>query len=625
MATEASTDQPQTEWEKYWNLVSTNPDDFTSWEALIRVAETANGGITKQSSEEDTSNLRTVYDHFLAKFPLCFGYWKKYADWELSLEGDDKAESIYERGVASIHNSVDLWTHFASFKVGHGDEESVRAVFERGASAVGYDFLSHTFWDKFIEFEESKQEEGRVMGLLERIIRIPLHQYARYFEKYSQLSVTRPVTELMTQDELDKLEEEVRATGVAKSDEETQAELRQKIHAVKSEIYMQNQEAVHKRWVFESEIKRPYFHIKPIDEAQVANWKRYLDFEEAEGDVARCYILYERCLVACALYEEFWVRYARFLVSRGDFDGARNVFIRSTTIFVAPGRTSIRLQYAGFEEEHGKAEDAREIYGKILQAVPGHVETLYKLAYFEKRQSGFEKGLEVLSNGIDSASDNKAKAFLVVTKAKYVYNIKGDIEEARRIYTEHLSSLSDQKYLLLSYFVFETTLPGSETISHAKNAWESVKASSAFAADEKRELGLRLLDLLHDRSDTLGPSIQFELDLLKDYPTESSPPASASSAPPTASADSNKRRAAGAPDDGSPFRAAKIAKVEPPIAMGGHPPQPPPQMMGMGMQGAYGAYPQAAQAAAAMWGQMGGYYGQQQGWDYSQQQQGGAY
>jgi pre-mRNA-processing factor 39 len=56
-------------------------------------------------------------------------------------------------------------------------------VFERAAAAVGYDFLSHAFWDKYVEFEESKQYYDRVLALLERIIRIPLHQFARYFEK----------------------------------------------------------------------------------------------------------------------------------------------------------------------------------------------------------------------------------------------------------------------------------------------------------------------------------------------------------------------------------------------------------------------------------------------------------
>ena len=58
------------------------------------------------------------------------------------------------------------------------------SVFERAAAAIGYNFISHTFWDKYIEFEESKNESARLLTLLERIIHIPLHQYARYFEKF---------------------------------------------------------------------------------------------------------------------------------------------------------------------------------------------------------------------------------------------------------------------------------------------------------------------------------------------------------------------------------------------------------------------------------------------------------
>lgn len=34
---------------------------------------------------------------------------------------------------------------------------------------------------------------------------------------------------------------------------------------------------------FEIAIRRPYFHVKPLDEAQLANWHRYLDFIEKEG------------------------------------------------------------------------------------------------------------------------------------------------------------------------------------------------------------------------------------------------------------------------------------------------------------------------------------------------------
>lgn len=80
-----------------------------------------------------------MYDRFLAKFPLLFGYWKKYADLEFSITGTEAADmvgfsylrhskkvppadlfalhdQVYERGVASISPSVDLWTNYCSFK-----------------------------------------------------------------------------------------------------------------------------------------------------------------------------------------------------------------------------------------------------------------------------------------------------------------------------------------------------------------------------------------------------------------------------------------------------------------------------------------------------------------------------
>ncbi|CAG8840504.1 3464_t:CDS:2, partial [Racocetra persica] len=82
----------QSDLERYWDIVRSNPDDFTSWEYLIRVAETAEGGLTAQSPPENITNMRDVFDQFLAKFPLCFGYWKKYADFEFNVQGPTEAE-----------------------------------------------------------------------------------------------------------------------------------------------------------------------------------------------------------------------------------------------------------------------------------------------------------------------------------------------------------------------------------------------------------------------------------------------------------------------------------------------------------------------------------------------------
>ena len=38
--------------------------------------------------------VRNVYDCFLTKFPLFFGYWKKYADLEFAIGGTETAEMV---------------------------------------------------------------------------------------------------------------------------------------------------------------------------------------------------------------------------------------------------------------------------------------------------------------------------------------------------------------------------------------------------------------------------------------------------------------------------------------------------------------------------------------------------
>ena len=56
------------------------------------------------------------------------------------------------------------------------------------------------------------------------------------------------------------------------------------------------------------QIRRPYFHVKALEKGQLKNWKEYLDFEIENGSHERVMVLFERCMIACALYEEFWLK-----------------------------------------------------------------------------------------------------------------------------------------------------------------------------------------------------------------------------------------------------------------------------------------------------------------------------
>lgn len=69
-------------------------DNFENWEKLVRAAESLENGLNRNSSPQAIATTRDAYDRFLAKFPLLFGYWKKYADLEFSIAGTEAAEMV---------------------------------------------------------------------------------------------------------------------------------------------------------------------------------------------------------------------------------------------------------------------------------------------------------------------------------------------------------------------------------------------------------------------------------------------------------------------------------------------------------------------------------------------------
>ncbi|KAL1959709.1 hypothetical protein VTO42DRAFT_1295 [Malbranchea cinnamomea] len=489
-----------------------DPDNFESWEKLVRVAESQEGGLNRNSSPQAITATRAVYDRFLAKFPLLFGYWKKYADLEFSIAGTEAAEMVYERGVASICNSVDLWTNYCSFKVETShDSDIIRELFERGANCVGLDFLAHPFWDKYIEFEERLEAVDKIFAILGRIIHIPMHQYARYFERYRQLAQTRPINELVPPEVLLQFRAEVEsaATGVppgSRSEAEVERDIRLRIDGYHLEIFSRTQTETTKRWTYESEIKRPYFHVTELDEAQLANWRKYLDFEEAEGSYERIQFLYERCLVTCAHYDEFWLRYARWMSAQeGKEEEVRNIYQRASTIYVPISRPEIRLHYAYFEEMAGRVDVAKDIHSAILVSLPGHIETIISFANLSRRHGGLDAAIEVYKSQIDSTHcDIQAKAALVAEWAKLLWKIKGRPAEAREVFQKNQHWYPDSRPFWTSYLMFELEQPTSaETEStqyqRIRQVINDIRTKSSLPTPVAKELILIYMTYLLER------------------------------------------------------------------------------------------------------------------------------
>ena len=58
--------------------------------------------------------------------------------------------------------------------------------------------------------------------------------------------------------------------------------------------------------------------------------------------------LYERCLIACANYPEYWIRYVQRMDMEGNLELAMDALHRATTVFVKVRATSLATVFVGF-------------------------------------------------------------------------------------------------------------------------------------------------------------------------------------------------------------------------------------------------------------------------------------
>ena len=69
----------------------------------------------------------------------------------------------------------------------------------------------------------------------------------------------------------------------------TEAEELDKYIAIREEIYKKAKEFDSKICDFENAIRRPYFHVRPLNLAELENWHNYLDFMEREDDLNKVF------------------------------------------------------------------------------------------------------------------------------------------------------------------------------------------------------------------------------------------------------------------------------------------------------------------------------------------------
>ncbi|KAL5702428.1 hypothetical protein ACHQM5_027650 [Ranunculus cassubicifolius] len=507
-----------TEEGRLWSAVKANPLDFNSWTALIEE--------TERVAEDNILKIRKIYDTFLAEFPLCYGYWKKYAEHEARLGYIEKVAEVFERGVEAVTYSVDMWLHYCIFATStYGDPDKVRRLFERGLAYVGTDYLSYPLWDKYIEYEFSLNQWCHLANIYTRILESPNQQLDRYFNSFKELAGSQPLSELRTAEEAAAAEASKLETSVQGNDNEvhpdgeqnsdaanvgqTEGEELENYIAVREEIYTKAKEFDSKIIGFETAIRRPYFHVRPLNGSELENWNNYLDFIESVGDLNKVVKLYERCLIACANYSDYWIRYVMSMEASGSLDLANNALARATQVFVKR-QPEIHLFCARFKEQNGDIPGARASYQHVHSEIfPGHLEATINHANMEHRVGKLEDAFAIYDQAIateKAKEQSQSLPMLFIQYARFQYLVAGNIEKAREIVDNALDHVQLSKPFVEALIHLESVHLATKRIDHLdsivekyiKPSSENPNPQSTTDREDLSSIYLEFLDMFGD-------------------------------------------------------------------------------------------------------------------------------
>ncbi|XP_031950699.1 pre-mRNA-processing factor 39-like, partial [Corvus moneduloides] len=545
------------EFERLWGAAQGNPHDFGAWTELLGYVE----------QENLLGAARRAFDAFFLHYPYCYGYWKKYADMERRLGSARRAEEVLERGLQSIPLSMDLWIHYISFLQSTLDPalpetaQRIRGAFEAAVAAAGMDFRSDKLWESYVEWERERGDLRAVTAIYDRLLSMPTQLYSHHWEKFKEhvLQNPPPGHPVPRGAALGALQARLRPRGsegaaaaaggaggapgggspprpgregpargsgtpgmfpekrefrfspqlmgAETSEDLDQEKIRELVISMRQQIYAQNEAEVSKRWNFEDGIKRPYFHVKPLERAQLRNWREYLDFEVAAGSHERSIVLFERCLIACALYEEFWVKYTRYLESR-TVPGARSVFQRACG-FHLPRKPNIHLLWAAFEEKQGNVEEARRILRCFEAAVPGLAMVRLRRVSLERRHGRVAEAEALLLEAMRANEGLPLGSFYAVKLARQVCKVQKNLGKARKVLVEALEKDPDNARLHANLLEMEFGADVGQNEGNTMSCFERA-LRSPLPDEAKLVFSQRRVEFLED----FGSSIH---SLLKAY------------------------------------------------------------------------------------------------------------
>ncbi|KAL9671788.1 hypothetical protein QQ045_009361 [Rhodiola kirilowii] len=493
------------------DVIAETPSDFDSWTSLISHVE--------KLYDEDEEKICSIYDSFLSDFPLCYGYWRKYASHMIRLCTFDKIIEVFERAVLAVTYSVDVWLDYCVFCMSlFPDPNDIRRQFKRGLSYIERDYLCHTLWDKYIEFEFSQQNWSALAYIYIQILRYPKRMLHDYYDRFTQLVamfkeemerqgtfvaeidsvVANGSSTVYTDDELLSIIKDL----LDDSDNLPKTKAWQKYKLFGESLHRQSCRLDEKIHCFENQICRTYFHIKPLNAKELENWHQYLDFVEEQGDFDWAVKLYERCLIPCALYTDFWIRYVQLLESKGGRELANFALDRATKTFLKT-TPSIHLFNARYKEQTRDVNGARAAIPKFNREEldSKFITNVMEQANMERRLGNYEAAYRVYREAIEMATERKKLdmlSCLYIHYSRLTYKATNTVGAALSILADGIKQIPYCQLLLKELMKFGMMHGGPKDVNTVDfivaNALTSKE--SQYSLEEKESISLFFLELV---------------------------------------------------------------------------------------------------------------------------------
>ncbi|KOG97307.1 Prp39p [Saccharomyces eubayanus] len=316
--------------------------DWSDISSLTQMVDVIEQTVVKYGDPNDSIKLalETILWQILRKYPLLFGFWKRFTTIEYQLFGLKKSIEVLATSVKWFPTSLELWCDYLNVLCVNNPNEKdfIRNNFHIAKDLIGEQFLSHPFWDKFIEFEVRQENWENVQTIYEYIIEIPLHQYARFFTSYKKLLNERNFK--------------------PKRDIDT--------------VLRRTQTIVNEIWQFESKIKQPFFNLGQVLQDDLKNWSQYLNFvTNPSKSLDKKFIMsiFDRCLIPCVYNEKVWLMYINWLTREDSYEITVGIYQKASKVLPLDFKT-LRYDFIKYLKKNYRLNNV--LFSKIFNETVSH-------------------------------------------------------------------------------------------------------------------------------------------------------------------------------------------------------------------------------------------------------------